>query len=504
MPTFSEYESFDGLGLANLVQRNVVSPAEVLEAAIERIEERNPSLNAVIFKMYEDARESIKKNIPHGPFQGVPILLKDLLADCAGSPIQMGSRFLQGWKSPRDSEIVKRLKRAGFIILGKTNTPEFGLSPVTEPEAFGATRNPWDVSRTAGGSSGGSAAAVASGMVPIAHATDGGGSLRIPASFCGLFGLKPSRGRTPIGPYFVRVWQGMVVEHALSRSVRDSAAVLDVLSGPELGSPISLPRPDISFLNCLEQPPRKLRIAMVEQPFFPAQIDQEHLNALKKAAIQCESLGHQIEQVVFKIDHEEVAKAFLILIAAETAADLKLLIDAMGRKPKHSELERQTAVVCEVGYHFTAADYAWASQVLDMTARRVAEFFQLYDMMMTPTLAGPPPLVGQFKPDRVEQTMLELLRWMPRRQLLLKFLQRASARNFAFVPFTPLFNISGNPAMTVPLYQDSHHLPIGIQFAGRMGDEATLLQLARQFEMEQPWKQAFGGESRSREKMEMA
>jgi amidase len=372
-------------------------------------------------------------------------------------------------------------------IIGKTNTPEFGLSPVTEPEALGPTRNPWDVTRTSGGSSGGSAAAVAAGMVPIAHGSDGAGSLRIPAAYCGVFGLKPSRGRTPIGPYFVRVWQGMVIEHVLTRSVRDSAAMLDVLSGPELGSPISLPKSDVSFLESINEPPRKLRIGLIEHPFFPAQIDEEYLTALKKSAQLCEHLGHTVEPAVLKIDHEEVSKAFLILISAETASDLKFLMDIVGRKPKHNELERQTAVVCEVGYHFTAADYAWASQILDVTARRVAEFFLQYDVMLTPAMAGPPPLIGQFKPDRVEQTMLELLRWVPRRQLLLKFMQRAGARNFGFTPFTPLFNISGNPAMSVPLYQDQNNLPIGIQFVGRMGEEATLLQLANQLEQAKPW-----------------
>ena len=485
--TFSEYESFDGLGLANLVQRRVVSPAELLDAAIERIEQLNPKINAVIHTMYDEARLSIQKNLPSGPFQGVPFLLKDLLADDMSTSLRMGSRFTDGYISPHDSEIVKRAKQAGLVIVGKTNTPEFGLGPVTEPEAFGATRNPWDVTRTSGGSSGGSAAAVAARMVPLAHGGDGAGSIRIPASFCGVFGLKPSRGRTPTGPVLMRIWQGMVVEHVLTRSVRDSAAMLDVLAGPEIGSSISLPKPARSFLSCLTERAPKLKIAVIEKPFFTSIVSSEYLSALQKAAQLCRDLGHHVESAVLNINSEEVSKAFLILISGETAADLRLLVNYLGRKPKHNQLERQTAVVCEAGEHFSAADYAWALQVLDTATQRVAEFFEKYDVVMTPTMSAAPPRVGKFKPDMIEQAMLELLRWVPKRKLLLKFIQRAGARNFSFAPFTPLFNISGNPAMSVPLYWDKRGLPIGIQFAGRYGEEAELLQLAAQLEEALPW-----------------
>ena len=349
--TFPEYESFDGLGLASLIQRGVISPLEVLEAAIERIELWNPKINAVIHKMYDYAEDQIKKNnIPAGPFRGVPILLKDLLGDCEGTPICFGSRFAYDnrWVSQIDSELIKRLKQTGVVILGKTNVPEFGLSPVTEPELFGPTRNPWDLTRSPGGSSGGSAAAVAARMVPIAHAGDGGGSIRMPAAYTGIFGFKPSRGRTPTGPIFMRVWLGMVVEHIMTRSVRDSAAMLDLLCGPELGSQIVLPKPERSFLSHLETPVRKLRIAVIEEPFFAAKVDPEYLDALKKAAQLCQDLGHDVEAARFPLN-DDVAFALLNIVVAETGAGVKNLAKAIGRKPKSNELEKATAM-CVVSH----------------------------------------------------------------------------------------------------------------------------------------------------------
>lgn len=489
--TFPEYESFDGLGLANLIKRGVVSPAEVLEAAIERIELWNPKLNAVIHKMYDQGRAAIKKNNhPQGPFYGVPTLLKDLLADYKDVPIYFGSRYAYNnkWVSPFDSEIVNRLKQSGVMILGKTNVPEFGLSAVTEPELFGPTYNPWDLSRTPGGSSGGAAAAVAARLVPIAHGGDGGGSLRIPSAYSGVFGFKPSRGRTPAGPVYMRVWLGMVVEHAISRSVRDSAAMLDVLCGPELGSPISLPKPEKTFLSQLESPPPKLRIALIEHPFFSAKLDPEYASAVKKAAKLCEDLGHHVEATTFHVG-SDVAHAFLNMMIAETSAGAKALAKAIGRKPRATELEIPTALLCHAGDEFSSADYAGSISVLDQVGRQLAELYEKYDVILTPTMPFHAPKIGQYKPTRNEQMVLKVLQYVPFGTRLRQFVQGASKRNFSFMSFTGLFNIGGQPAMSVPLYWDKHGMPIGIQFAGKLDHDATLFQLAQQLEEAQPWSQ---------------
>lgn len=483
---FPEYELFDGLGLAELVKKGEVSSLELIESAIARIENKNPKINAVIFKMYDEARATAQQPIPNGLFQGVPFLLKDILADCEGSPMHCGSSFMQGYLSQNDSELVRRYKKAGLIILGKTNLPEFGLSPVTEPELFGPTCNPWDLAKNAGGSSGGSAAAVASCMVPMAHGGDGAGSLRIPAAYCGVFGLKPSRGRTPTGPHLMRVWQGMVVEHAITRSVRDSAALLDISAGKELGSLISLPDPEKSFLSCLTKPIKPLRIAYTSKAFFGCVLHPEYDEALTKAAKLCEHLGHSVEWNAPSIYSEEVALAFLIIIAADMAFTLKLIAKKMRCKPDYGKLEPATAVLCEVGEHFSAEDFAWANYTLDQTVKQMAEFFQNYDVMLTPTMADPPPAIGEFKPDRLEQNIIELLRRLPYGPILKRLTRKTASQYFGFTPYTPIFNITGQPAMSVPLYWDKNGLPIGIHFAARIGEESVLLQLAQQLEGAKP------------------
>lgn len=484
---FSEFESFDALGFAKLIQQKTISPLELLEQVIGRIEKWNPELNAVIHKMYDQAKQSIQMGIPSGPFAGVPFLLKDLSAEYGGAPFSMGSCFTKNWVSAQNSEVVNRFLQSGLIILGKTNTPEFGLSPVTEPKLFGASRNPWNLNYSPGGSSGGSAAAVAAGIVPMAHGGDGAGSIRIPAAYCGLFGFKPSRGRTPVGPQFLRSWQGMVVQHVLTRSVRDSAAMLDVLAAPELGAPFLLPKPTAPFLNLLDQPVKKLRIAIIEEPFFSSQVNPEYLSALKEAAKLCENLGHTVELKNFTINKEDVSLAFIIIISGELTATINLLSSAIGHTPRSNELEIATHVLYQAGKHFSAEDFAWAMRILDQVSQQLAQFFQNYDVMATPVVAGPPPLIGQFKPSTRELVLLELLRWLPGRAVLKHFIKILAVRYLAFTPFTPLFNIGGNPAMSVPLFKDQQGLPIGIQFAGNVGDDAMLLQLARQLEQAKPW-----------------
>lgn len=484
--TFPEYESYDGLGLAHLVHQGVISPAELLEAAIERIELYNPKLNAVIYKMYDQARAAIQAGLPPGAFQGVPFLLKDLLASYAGVPLQMGSRLTKNFIPKQDSELVVRLKNAGVSILGKTNLPEWGLGGTTEPVAFGATRNPWDLQRTPAGSSGGSAAAVAARMVPIAHGGDGGGSIRMPAAYCGIFGLKPSRGRTPAGPEVMQVWQGMVVEHVLTRSVRDSAAMLDILAGPEIGSPISLAKPEISFLQQLENPVGKLRIGIINKPFLPATVDPEYLTAVKTAAHYCQQLGHDVREVEFALDGEEIGSAFFIMMAAEVAMQIAFIAKILGKSPSH-DLEECTAFIAHAGTQFSAAEHAWALQVMDMTGRKVAEFYQDIDILLTPTLPMPAGLIGEDIPLR-EQLMLKVLSHVPYVASIRKTVLKESLKKLSFIAFTALFNMTGQPAMSVPLCSDKKGLPIGIQFAGRLGKEGVLLQLARQLEEAYPWE----------------
>lgn len=486
--TFPEYETYDGLGLAHLVQQNIISPTELLEAAIERIELFNPKINAVIYKMYDQARAAIKTGLPRGLFYGVPILLKDL-TEYAGTPMQMGSRFTKGFMSTQDSEVVARLKQSGVSILGKTNLPELGLGDTTEPVAFGPTRNPWDLTRSSAGSSGGSAAAVAARMVPIAHAGDGGGSIRLPAAYCGIFGLKPTRGRTPIGPVMLRVWQGMCVEHVLTRSVRDSAAMLDVLAGPELGSPISQPKPVSSYLRQLEQPLTSLRIGLIHTPFFPAAIDPEYHAAVKTVAKYCQVLGHEVREVELKINSEEVAAAFFIVMAAEIAMIVKKISEKWARTPAADELEEKTKVIAHAGTQFSAADLAWAIQIIDMTGRQFAEFYQNIDMLLMPTTPIPAQLIGAQTSDRWEQFLLKILSHFPYLSPMRKAILQESLKKFSFISFTALFNITGQPAMSVPLCWDKNGLPIGVQFAGRFGEDGVLLQLARQLEQAYPWEE---------------
>ncbi len=487
--TFAEYDVFDGIGLAQLIRDGVLTPKELVTAAIERIEALNPALNAVIYKMYDLALAAANQSLPSGIFKGVPFLLKDLHTDYAGVPIFYGSHFIENGVSRQDAEMVCRMKKAGLIILGRTSTPEFGLSALTESKRFGVTRNPWNINHTSGGSSGGSAVAVAAGMVPMAHGSDGAGSIRIPASYCGIFGLKPSRGRTPAGPSVMQNWQGMVTEHVLTRSVRDSAAMLDVLSGPELGSLISLPEPKTTFLSELDKPVGKLRIAWSEESFFPSTtINPEYKKASKQAAELCEALGHTVEVVNLNINYEEVLLAFFIVIAASVSSDLRRLAKEAGKAADYARLETATAVLCEAGEHFSAADYTWATHVLDMLNKKMAEFFVNYDVLLSLTMPAPPLRVGESPMSSWERNGLEFLRRFPFGPILRKLGKQMSQKQFSFTPFTPLFNMTGQPAMSVPLYWDSQGLPIGIQFAGRMNEESILLRLAKQLESAQPWE----------------
>lgn len=478
--SITEYQQYDGLGLAELVRNKDVSSLELVEAAIGVIEEKNPELNAVIHRMYHQARMLAKGELPQGPFTGVPFLLKDLGASYAHIPTHNGSRYSQDFTLGYDSEQVVRFRRAGLIVCGKTNTPEFGLSPVTEPELFGPSRNPYDPTRTPGGSSGGSAAAVASGMVPMASGGDGGGSLRIPASCCGLVGLKTSRGMTPAGPDMFRAWQGCAVQFGLARSVRDTAALLDVVAGPDLGAVFQAPLPEQGFLKSLEQPLKPLKIAVSVEPFFPSEVHEDCVAAVQHAAKLCESLGHHVDYAAPTVPADELIEAFLNIVGGELAATIKRLQDILGYAPSRHDLELPTWTLLRLGQRLSAEEFANAVYTIDTIGRMLAEFFTEYDMLLTPTLATPPLKVGEFVPTPMQHFSLKLVNRFPNKYILRKIALLMDDELFKFIPFTPLFNATGHPAISVPLYKNADGLPIGVQFATAFAGDARLLQLANQ------------------------
>ena len=463
-----EYAKYDAMGLAELVKRQEVTPLEMVEAAISQMELLNPSLNAIITPMFDRALDQARGKLPAGPFTGVPYLLKDLGAFCAGVRLTLGSAFLQNFIPDHDTELVLRLKRAGLIIMGKTNTPEFGLLPTTEPLLFGPCRNPWDKTKTTGGSSGGSAAAVAAGMVPMAHANDGGGSIRIPASCCGLFGLKPTRARNPLGPDMGDMYSGLIVEHAVTRSVRDCAALLDATAGPDLGDPYWAPPPARPFLEEVGTSPGRLKIAFATKPFTEVKIHEDCIKAVKDAAVLCQSLGHEVEEASPLVNGTLLTQAFMTLFSGGLAWSIDGLSLATGQKPSPEFFEPLTWASYEMGQKHTASSYLNSLNLLQRISRQVAQFFTKYDLWLTPTLAQPPVELGFFA--------------SPPEDPLLGFRRAAE-----FIPFTPLANATGQPAMSVPLYWNEEGLPIGVHFLGRFGDEATLFRLAAQLEAARPW-----------------
>ena len=465
---FADYERYDGLGLAALVRQGEVKAAEMLETAIERVEALNPALNAVVNRLYDQARAAVAAGLPAGPFSGVPYALKDLGALYTGAVTSYGSQLFAGSVADHDSELTLRLKRAGLVILAKTNTPEMGLAPSTEPRLFGPTRNPWNRAHSAGGSSGGAAAAVAGGMLPMAHATDGGGSIRIPASCCGLFGLKPTRARNPMGPDAGEGWGGASVGHAVTRSVRDSAALLDVTAGPDVGDPYWAPPPAGPFLDEVSRPPGTLRIALATASWNGAPVDPECAAAATDAGRLCESLGHHVEEARPDFDRDALGQATRIIIGANVRAALDAGAKARGRALEAADVERVTWDYAGLGGAHTAADYARSMGVVHRTGRAVARFFTRYDIILSPTMCRPPFPLG----------VLDMSN--PNADAYL-------AAVLASIGFTALFNSSGNPAMSVPLAWSRSGLPLGVQFAGPFGGEALLFRLAGQLEAAQPW-----------------
>jgi amidase len=468
MTVREEYERYDGLGLAALVRQREVSPGELLDAAIERVERRNPAINAVVDRFYDRAKAAIAAGLPSGPFTGVPYLLKDYGVYLAGTRTTGGSRLFRDAVADHDSEIVRRMKRAGLVIFGKTNTSELGLSTSVEPLLFGPTRNPWQPDHSAGGSSGGAAASVASGMVPMAHATDGGGSIRIPASCCGLFGLKPTRARTPLGPDLGESWNGAGVGHAVTRSVRDSAALLDATAGPDIGDPYWAPPPRGSFLAEIGADPGRLKIALATRPGTGDAVDPECVAAATAAARLCQSLGHEVVEAAPEIEEPERSAAARVIATAHTRVTLELRAKALGRELRPDDVEKQTWAAAEFGRQASASAYANAIRVLHRAGRVVGRFFTQHDVLITPTLCRPPHKIGVIAAsNRDQRAFVEAL--------------------LGTIAFTSPFNGTGNPAMSVPLHWSPDGLPVGVQFVAGFGEEGLLFRLAAQLEKAQPW-----------------
>jgi len=462
----------NALEQARLVKRGEVSAVELITAAVTQAESLNPSLNAIITPLFDQALEQAQTIKPGDtrPFAGVPFLLKDVLADYAGTRLTEGSRFLGEFVSRQDSELVARFRRAGLVVIGKTNMPEFGILGTTEPLRFGPTRNPWGRNRSPGGSSGGSAAAVAAGIVPMAHASDGGGSIRIPASCCGVFGLKPTRARNPLGPNHGDLVSGLVAEHAVTRSVRDSAALLDVTAGAALGDPYQVPSPQSPYLEEAEREPGCMRIAVSVTSPTRTTVHATCATATWDAARLCEELGHIVEQAEPRLDADRFAQAFDTVWSVGIAATVEEWCLRLGRRPVADDLEPTTWAVWDKGRAVSAPQYLLAVTALQLATRRMAAFLSEFDAWLTPTVSLPPPPLGYFNPG-------------PDHPL------RGYERDAAFCPFTPVANATGLPAMSMPLYWSGDGLPIGVHFTGRYGDEAKLFRLAGQLEEARPWRQ---------------
>ena len=463
-----EYDQYDGLGLAELIAKKQITPRELLNAVRERVAVVNPKLNPLCHLFFEKAEAQIHEGLGSGPFRGVPFVLKDLGLYMKGTITSAGGRVWKDDVADLDSTLVTRYKQAGLVIFGKTNSPELGLTTTTESVLFGETRNPWNPERTSGGSSGGSAVVVASRILPMAHASDGGGSIRIPASCCGVFGFKPTRGRVPLGPVQFEGWNGLAHQHALTISVRDSAALLDATGGRELGSPYFAPPPARTFLSELDSGPGGLRIALVTAAVNGAPVAAECKNAAAEAAQLCESLGHKVEEATLPLDAAQLYGAFVPVFQVSTARILEDAGTKRGRSLTPDEVETVTWATAEAGRQVSSVAYSRAILSLHQIGLTLAKFLERRDVVLSPTLAQPPVPLG------VLSLMQDLSTW--------------GREVGAFSPYTALYNITGQPSMSVPLAWSGAGMPIGLMFSGRFGEDALLFRLGRQLEQARPWK----------------
>ncbi|MGZ3459362.1 MAG: amidase, partial [Archangium sp.] len=460
----------------------------LVEEAISRIEAVNPTLNAVVHKMYDRARQSAAGPLPEGPFTGVPFLVKDFDGYVAGEPYTGSCRALAGFVPQYDAEIISRYRRAGLVFVAKTNTPELGILGTTEPAMRGPARNPWNPEHSTGGSSGGSAACVAARVVPMAHGGDGGGSIRIPASACGLFGLKPTRARNPVGPNLGEGWGGYVQQHVLTLSVRDSAAMLDATQGADPGAPYMAPPPARPFLQEVGTPPGRLRIAFSTGSLFGRNVHPDCVAAVQDAVRLCQELGHEVVEDAPRLDWEALVRSYLVNVAANVALELEEIGQLTGRAPNPRDFEPSTWALAQLGTILSALDLQRSRDAGHRAGRKVAAFFERYDLFLDATLAYPPVRIGELALKPAELTALALLRRVPVRPAFLRMLDALAANSLERTPNTQLFNQTGQPAMSVPLYWNAEGLPIGVQFAARFGDEATLFRLAAQLEQARPWR----------------
>jgi amidase len=465
MKNFADY---DGLGLAELVRKRDVTPSELLNAAIERVERHNPKLNAVVYKAYDEARAVANGPLPNGPFKGVPFLIKDLGLRVKGWPRTSGSRFAAIDADDGDSELVKRYRAAGVVLAGKTNTPEFGIPGVTTSAKLGPCRNPWNPDHISGGSSGGAASAVGAGMVPLAHASDGLGSIRIPAACCGLVGMKITRDRNPNGVHDTDRAIGLSVDHVVSRTVRDSAAMLDATGYPQPASPYASPAKERPYLEEVSRVPGKLRIAWSSETPRGAAIDPEVQAAIERTAEALAKLGHDVRNESLGIDYRGLYRAQGLVSASNFAASMKRIIEAKGREPG-DEIEGLARRAYEAGKAISGMDAMWGWQQLRLMNRQILAKFEDWDVYLTPVLCTPPPRVDYL------DTLTDDLKEFDRRQ----------AATFGF---TPPFNMTGQPSLSLPLWQSRSGLPIAMMFTAKYADEATLYRLAGQLEKELPWK----------------
>jgi len=501
MPTYGnlnmredEYIKLDATALAALVRAGEASAAQLLDLASARLARWNPHINAVVIDLGARARRKLAELPQQAPFAGVPFLVKDLDGFLGGEEFSASCRALLGFRPARDSELFRRYEAAGLLIFGKTNTPELGLVGTTESTLRGPARNPWSLAHSTGGSSGGSAAAVAARIVPMAHAGDGGGSIRIPASACGLFGLKPTRGRTPMGPDETEAWSGFVQRHAVTRSVRDSAALLDATHGDDPGAPYAAPPPLRPFIEEVGREPGRLRIAFSCTSLFGRSTHPDCDAAVRDTAALLESLGHDVLEVHPPLEREALVHAYLVVVASCTAAMVRQIGAMRGRRVRGRELEPTTQFLAALGETLPAAEFESARLKFLGAARTLAPFFAAHDVFMDATMAWPTPRIGEWALPAHLQWAIRGVAPLKPRAIMLRALEHFARDGLERTANTMLFNMTGQPAMSVPLAHDSAGLPIGLQFVARFGDEATLLRLAAQLEQVRPWDPAVAPE----------
>ena len=495
MAIFAEYTNYDGVGLSELIKKKEISPIDPLDSAIDLIERLNPKLNAVHRTMYHYAFESINRNSElKGQFAGVPMLLKDMDSSLANYNMMQGSKYLKNTKMNYDNELTRQFRNTGALICGKSATPEYGLMITTEPLEFGPTRNPWDLDLTPGGSSGGAASGVAARIVPFAHASDGGGSIRIPAASCGLIGLKPNRARTSFGPSHGDKWGGLTHSGIVSRSVRDTAYMYDEIFKNSTGDPYCVHYKKGSLVEALNDR-RKLKIGFNLKSPLGVNPSNDAIKAVKFNAKLCEDLGHDVEETNFNYDGLKAARAFTIIITSHVSQMFNELKDVVGRKFKSSEIETTTRLYNYLGNTFRASDYTWARYTMQSIARSVMQSTDKYDVVLTPIISEFPPKIGKIRPDKKAEIRAEIIMALklgfifkikPLRDAILNSLAPDS---LWYAPDAMLQNITGQPSISIPTYWSDNNIPLGVQFASRYADEHTLISLAAQLEEAAPWIQ---------------